>query len=212
MINFKRNMFQKAFLTITLLFTTPSFGYLLIEPAVGYSTSTQLKYTVNNVSFVFNQSMIPVSLDIGYQSPDGYYLVATGEYGFNGKLAGTTNAAGVGTTYSDSFYNVAAGLKAGYRTRYLRIFVGYQPMDNMSISPDVNNTNSPWAFSGSSVEGGLGIFLSNDICLVGKYDAVTYSTFTGAGSANKTNLSTNATYTSVSDSRITAELSFPFLF
>ena len=196
---------------LTLLPNSAS-AYFLVEPEVGYSTSTQLKYSVNSVNYVFNQSMIPFILNLGYQSQGGFYVAAAGEYGANGTLAGTTNASGVGTSSSDTFYNVSAGLKFGYRTHYWQVFAGYFPLDKMTISPSSNNPNSPWGFSGSSVEAGVGVYFSNNIGLVGKYNAVTYSSYTAAGSSSSTTISSSGGYTSLSDSRITVALDFPFLF
>jgi hypothetical protein len=198
--------------TSAFIFSSSAQAYFLVEPSIGYSTGTQLKYTVNNVNYVFNQSMIPFFLNLGFQSQGGFYVAATGEYGASGTLAGTTNASGVGTSSSDTFYNVAAGLKFGYRTHYWQVFAGYFPLDKMTISPNVNNPNSPWGFSGSSVEAGVGVYFSNNLGLIGKYDAVTYSSYTAAGSSSSTTISSSGGYTSLSDSRITVAVNFPFLF
>ena len=183
----------------------------LLEPSVGYGTGTQTKYTIAGVNYVFNRSSVPVGLRTGYMNPNGFGATLVAHYELGGTLGGTTNSSGVGTSYSDTFTDVQAGAELSFRTHLWRLFAGYAPLSNMTVTPNSKNSNSPSALSGSAVFGGLTVFFSPHIGLDVSYSAVTYSSVTPNGGGTSVAVG-NSNYSNISDSKIFADVVFPFLF
>lgn len=198
-------------LIVLILAPRMASALFLLEPSVGYGTGTQTKYTIAGVNYVFNRSSVPVGIRTGYLNPNGFGAALVAQYELAGTLGGTTNSAGVGTSASDTFTGLQAGAELSFRTHLWRLFAGYAPLSNMTLTPNSKNTNSPSALSGSAIFGGLSIFFTPHIGLDVSYSAVTYSSVTANGGGASTAVG-SSNYTNITDSKILTSVVFPFLF
>lgn len=175
----------------------------VVEPGVGYSGGGQLSYKFGGTTYTFNESGIIGDITISYIFGNGMYL------GFEGNTTQSgTLAYSVGTTKNDTFYRNAGGLVFGWKSGRFDVNLGYMAIDNIYLTPDVANVNSPNALYGTGVGGRVGVDFAHGWSVNVMYYVPTYTTYDKGSTKGATIATTN--YSSITDGA--ASLIFQYTF
>ena len=160
-----------ALVTVMGISITANAGWV-VEPGVGYSGGGQLSYKWAATTYTFNESGILGDITISYLFPNGMYVGFEGSTTQSGALA-----ASAGTTNNDTFYRNAGGAVFGWKHNRFDMNLGYMAIDNIYVTKDVANVNSPDALYGTGIGGRVGFNFTPAWSVNVMYYVPTYTTY-----------------------------------
>jgi hypothetical protein len=197
-------MFFSTVLTLSICLSLSANAAWLIEPELGYSTTSSMTYTYGGTVYDFTGSAIPVGLRASWVAGNGFFVGLHADSYVSGTYTGNK-----GTTKSDTFSRTTAGLEFGYIAgKGFKVYAGYDAMNKLTVTPDTTNTNSPAELSGTGMHIGLGYYFKPHFGVDLVYSTPTYT----AGVKGTTTYSTldSTNYSAIADSSMNLMFTFPF--
>ena len=203
-------MSSRVLSILVFFFGANAFAGYIVEPSLGVqgaTGSTPFTYQYGSTVYKYNQQSLPVGLALKYKNSKDWVFGVMGEYYSNGYLtAQTTNQFA-----QDTFHRTIIRAIIGYEGAHgIRVFAGYDFMNNITNTPAASNPNDFTALNGTGYALGVGWKFMNHVAINAGYDipSSTPSSITPAGGSTAT--FTGTTYNSFSTTGIwNINLSFP---